>query len=72
MDKIGKTIGILNVNWEEVRAMKDGNRSILVNDTPEFIAKDSSYVEARVDYAASLITSKLQGCNNQAAEIKDA
>ena len=56
MDKIGKTIGTLDTNWEDVRAWKDGNRSILVNDKPEFIAKDNKYTEARVDYAASLIT----------------
>ena len=39
MDKIGETIGILNVNWEDVRAWQDGNQSIIVNDTPEFIEK---------------------------------
>ena len=40
MNKIGETIGILNVNWEDVRAWKNGNRSIFVKDTPEFVAKD--------------------------------
>ena len=63
---------ILNVNWEDVKARKDGNRFILVNDTTEVIAKDNSYEEARVDYAESLIASKLQGCNYQAAGIKEA
>ena len=59
MDKIGETIGILNVNWEDVRAWQDGNESIIVNDTPEFIAKDNSYAQARIDYAAALIASEL-------------
>ena len=52
MVKIGETIGILNNNREDVRAWKHGNRSILVNDTPEFIAKDNTYAEGRVDYAS--------------------
>ena len=34
MDKIRATIGILNVNWDDVRAWKHGNRSNLINDTP--------------------------------------
>ena len=42
MDKIGETIGILNENWEDVRAWKEGNRTILMNDTPEYKAKDNS------------------------------
>ena len=46
MDKIGETLGILNVNWEDVRVWKDGNRAILVHDTPDFIAKDNSYAQA--------------------------
>ena len=40
MDKIGEKIGFINVNWEDVRAWKNGNRSIFVKDTPEFVAKD--------------------------------
>ena len=56
----------------KLRVWKDGNRSIPVNDTPEFIAKDNCYAEAMFDYAESLIASKLQGCNDQAASIKDA
>ena len=72
MDKIGKTIEILNVNWEDVRAWKEGNRTILVNDTPEYIAKDNSYAEARIHYTAALIASKLPGCDNAAASIVEA
>ena len=72
MDKIGETIEILNVNWEDVRAWKEGNRAILVNDTPEFIAKDNSYAEARINYAAALIASKLPGCDDAAASIVEA
>ena len=72
MDKIGETIGILNVNWEDVRAWQDGNRSIIVNDSPEFIAKDNSYAQSRIDFAAAFIASKLEGCDDAAASIVEA
>ena len=63
---------VLNVNWEDARAWQDGNQSIIVNDTPEFKAKDNSYAQARIDYAAALIVSKLEGCNDTAASIVEA
>ena len=58
MDKIFETIGILNVNWEDVRACKDVNRSILVSSS---IVNDSTYTEAGIDYAAALIASNSKG-----------
>ena len=67
MDGIGR-----KVNWKCIRAWKDGNRFKLFNDSTEYITKDNSYAEARVDYAASLIASTLQGYDDQAACIKEA
>ena len=55
MEKIGRKIGILTVNWEDLRAWKTGNCSNIVKDKPEFIVKGESSMESRVIYAASMI-----------------
>ena len=68
MDKIGETIGILNINWDGTT--KTHNRSIIINAKPEFVAKDESCTKARIIYAMLIIAAKLNGCDDLAAERK--
>ena len=71
-DKIGETIGILNVNLDDIRSHKAGKCSLIDWDTTEFIAKDRSYTKARIKYAMDDIAPKLEKCYEQPAEIKEA
>ena len=74
MDKIAETIGILNVNWDDARSLKDGNKALNNRESSDFVAKDKSYAHARLKYAIGHVINKIlaDGTEEVARTFKEA